>query len=63
MHFQEAFLAAKTSFASYKLKVRANLSVTHTGPETLEEAVQNYINRNSDYLDLPALVSVSHAWK
>ena len=56
---QEAFTAAKLAFTSYKMKVRSNLSVTHMGPETLEEAVQDYINRNTDLYDLPALVSVS----
>ena len=56
---QEAFSAAKLAFTSYKMRVRSNLSVTHMGPETLEEAVQDYINRNTDLYDLPALVSVS----
>lgn len=42
------------------MKVRANLSITHIGPETLEEAVQDYINRNSDLYDLPGMVSVSN---
>ncbi|KAK2165880.1 hypothetical protein LSH36_44g00022 [Paralvinella palmiformis] len=54
---QEAFTAAKLAFTSYKMRVRSNLSVTHMGPETLEEAVQDYINRNTDLYDLPALVS------
>ena len=57
--FQEAFLAGKSSFAGFKLNVRVNLSVTHTGPDTLEEAVQDYVNRNAEFCDLPALVSVS----
>jgi hypothetical protein len=56
---QEAFTAAKLAFANYKMKVRSNLAITHVGPETLEEAVQNYINRNTDLYDLPSLVSVS----
>ena len=42
------------------MKVRANLSITHIGPETLEEAVQDYVNRNCDLYDLPGMVSVSN---
>lgn len=41
------------------MKVRSNLAITHTGPETLEEAVQDYINRNVDLYDAPGMVSVS----
>ena len=41
------------------MKVRSNLAITHVGPETLEEAVQDYINRNTDLYDLPGIVSVS----
>ncbi len=33
------------------------MCLSHCGPETLEEAVQHYINRNVDTLDLPCLVS------
>ena len=57
---QEAFSAAKIAFSSYKIRVRSNLVSTHIGPNTLEEAVQDYINRNADLFDLPGLVSVSH---
>lgn len=53
----EAFSAAKTSFRQFKMKTRANLAKTHYGPDTLEEAVQDYINRNTDLLDTPGLVS------
>lgn len=42
------------------MKVRSNLAITHVGPETLEEAVQDYINRNTDLYDLPGVVSVSN---
>jgi hypothetical protein len=41
------------------MKVRANLAATHIGPETLEEAVQDYVNRNTDLYDLPGMVAVS----
>ncbi|KAL8622224.1 hypothetical protein ACOMHN_043747 [Nucella lapillus] len=53
----EAFSAAKTSFRHFKMKTRASLAKTHYGPETLEEAVQDYINRNTDLVDTPGLVS------
>ena len=55
---QEAFSVAKLAFRDFKSKVRRNLSATHIGPETLEEAVQDYINRNLDLYDLPTLISV-----
>ncbi|KAF6026606.1 SPATA18 [Bugula neritina] len=54
---QEAFVAAKLAFREHKMKVRSNLAITHVGPETLEEAVQDYINRNTDLYDLPGVVS------
>ena len=57
--FQEAYTAAKLAFSSFKLRVRSNLAATHFGPETLEEAVQDYINRNVDLGDIPALIAVS----
>ena len=49
---------ARLAFTSWKLKIRSNLAITHAGPETLEEAVQDYINRNTDLVDLPSLVAV-----
>ncbi|XP_023931205.1 mitochondria-eating protein isoform X3 [Lingula anatina] len=51
----EAFASAKLAFRQFKLKVRSNLAATHVGPDTLEEAVQDYINRNTDLYDLPSL--------
>ena len=57
---QESFSVAKSAFRQFKMKVRANLSITHIGPETLEEAVQDYVNRNCDLYDLPGMVSVSN---
>ncbi|CAH1777574.1 unnamed protein product [Owenia fusiformis] len=54
---QEAFSVAKLAFRQFKIKVRSQLAGTHLGPDTLEEAVQDYINRNTDLYDLPALVS------
>ncbi len=40
----------------YRNKVRSTLQITHTGPETLEEAVQNYVNRNGQLLDVHSIV-------
>ncbi|BFZ15327.1 hypothetical protein BsWGS_18366 [Bradybaena similaris] len=54
---QEAFNIVKPEFRQFKMKTRANLAKTHYGPDTLEEAVQDYINRNTDLYDLPGLVS------
>ncbi|XP_045203927.1 mitochondria-eating protein-like isoform X10 [Mercenaria mercenaria] len=54
---KESFNVAKTAFRQFKMKVRSNLAITHTGPETLEEAVQDYINRNVDLYDAPGMVS------
>ena len=55
---QEAFSVAKRNFADWKIRVRSTVALTHLGPETLEEAVQNYINRNIDLYDLPCMTSV-----
>ncbi|CAF0929927.1 unnamed protein product, partial [Brachionus calyciflorus] len=54
---QEAFSVAKRLFAEWKIRVRSTVALTHLGPETLEEAVQNYINRNIDLYDLPVMTS------
>ncbi|XP_061163935.1 mitochondria-eating protein-like isoform X3 [Saccostrea echinata] len=54
---QEAFSVAKLAFRQFKMKVRANLAATHIGPETLEEAVQDYVNRNTDLCDLTGMVA------
>ena len=56
--YQEAFNVAKIEFRSFKMKTRSNLAKTHYGPDTLEEAVQDYINRNTDLYDLPGMVAV-----
>jgi len=52
---QESFTVAKRLFAEWKIRVRSTVALTHLGPETLEEAVQNYINRNIDLYDLPCM--------
>lgn len=50
---QEAFAVAKRTFADWKIRIRSTLAMSHCGPETLEEAVQNYVNKNVDLYDLP----------
>jgi len=54
---QAAFSVAKKAFCDWKLRVRSTVAITHCGPDTLEEAVQSYINRNVDLYDLPSMVS------
>lgn len=54
---QDSFSAAKRAFYEWKIRVRSTVSITHIGPETLEEAVQDYINRNVDLYDMPRMVS------
>ena len=56
--FQEAFHCAKKAYRLYRSKVRSTLQITHSGPETLEEAVQNYINKNGQLLDVHSIVQV-----
>jgi len=54
---QASFATAKKAFCDWKLRVRSTVAITHCGLETLEEAVQCYINRNVDLYDLPSMVS------
>ena len=49
---------AKLHFRDYKARVRADMIRTHYGPETIEEAVQNYVNRNVDLYDAHPMVQV-----
>lgn len=58
IRFQEAFSVSKRRFAEWKLRLRSQLAVTLTGAESLEDVVQDYINRNVDYFELPTIVSV-----
>lgn len=53
---QEAFHAAKAAFNRYRTKVFSALQDTHTGPESLSEAVQKYINKNGQLLDVHSIV-------
>jgi len=54
---QDSFSAAKRAFYEWKIRVRSTVALTHRGPESLEEAVQDYINRNVDLYDMPRMVS------
>jgi hypothetical protein len=49
---------AKRTFADWKIRIRSTLAINHYGPETLEEAVQIYINKNVDLYDLPYMSAV-----
>ena len=40
------------------MRIRTTIALNHMGPESLEEAVQNYINKNVDLYDLPYMSSV-----
>ncbi|XP_048864607.1 mitochondria-eating protein isoform X2 [Brienomyrus brachyistius] len=53
----EAFQAAKLAFRQFRLRVRKTLSSTHMGPESLENAMLDYIIRNLDLYDVQASVN------
>ncbi|KAM6963195.1 mitochondria-eating protein [Aplochiton taeniatus] len=53
----EAFQAAKLAYRQLKTRVRMTLSPTHMGPETLDDAVVDYIVRNLDLYDVQASVN------
>ncbi|XP_067843728.1 mitochondria-eating protein isoform X2 [Heptranchias perlo] len=54
---QEAFQAAKMAFRQFKLRVRKTLSPSHLGPESLDEAVMDYIIRNLDLYDVQSSIN------
>ncbi|CAF0750238.1 unnamed protein product [Adineta ricciae] len=54
---QEAFSVAKRRSNEWKLRLRSQFAITHTGPDSLEDVVQDYINRNVEPYELPTLVS------
>ncbi|KAG9331169.1 hypothetical protein JZ751_019922, partial [Albula glossodonta] len=56
----ESFQAAKLAYRQFKLRVRKTLSPTHLGPESLEDAVVDYIVRNLDLYDVQASVNASN---
>ncbi|XP_053470685.1 mitochondria-eating protein isoform X4 [Ictalurus furcatus] len=53
----ESFQAAKLAYRQFKLRVRKTLSPTHMGPESLEDAVEDYIVRNLDLYDVQTSVN------
>ncbi|XP_030628739.1 mitochondria-eating protein [Chanos chanos] len=53
----ESFQAAKLAYRQFKIRVRKTLAVTHVGPESLEDAVVDYIVRNLDLYDVQASVN------
>ncbi|XP_060680441.1 mitochondria-eating protein [Hemiscyllium ocellatum] len=52
----EAFQAAKMAFRQFKLRVRKTLSPSHHRPESLDEAVIDYIIRNQDLYDVQSSI-------
>ncbi|XP_030047232.1 mitochondria-eating protein isoform X2 [Microcaecilia unicolor] len=53
----ESFHTAKLAFRQFKLRVRKSLSPCHTGLESLEDAVIDYIVRNLDLYDVQSSVN------
>ncbi|XP_033016929.1 mitochondria-eating protein isoform X2 [Lacerta agilis] len=52
----ESFRAAKMAFRQFKLRVRKTLSLSYSGPESLEDMVMDYIVRQEDLYDVQASV-------
>uniref|UniRef100_A0A8C6VX79 Mitochondria-eating protein n=1 Tax=Nothobranchius furzeri TaxID=105023 RepID=A0A8C6VX79_NOTFU len=55
--FQESFQTAKLAYRQFKLRVRKTLSMSHFGPESLEDAAVDYIIRNLDLYDVQTSVN------
>ncbi|XP_029002776.1 mitochondria-eating protein [Betta splendens] len=53
----ESFNVAKLAYRQFKLRVRKNLSPSHFGPSSLEDAAVDYIVRNLDLYDVQASVN------
>ncbi|XP_044875426.1 mitochondria-eating protein isoform X6 [Mauremys mutica] len=53
----ESFHAAKMAFRQFKMRVRKTLSLTYSGPESLEDTVLDYIVRHEDLYDVQASVN------
>ncbi|KFU97558.1 Mitochondria-eating protein, partial [Pterocles gutturalis] len=53
----ESFHAAKMAYRQFKIRVRETLSLGHSGPESLEDAVLDYILRHEDLYDVQASVN------
>ncbi|OXB60013.1 hypothetical protein ASZ78_013814 [Callipepla squamata] len=53
----ESFQAAKMAYRQFKMCVRKTLSIGHSGPESLEDAVLDYIVHHEDLYDVQASVN------
>ncbi|NXJ16461.1 MIEAP protein, partial [Odontophorus gujanensis] len=53
----ESFRAAKMAYRQFKMRVRKTLSIGHSGPESLEDAVLDYIVHHEDLYDVQASVN------
>uniref|UniRef100_A0A6I8P7P2 Mitochondria-eating protein n=1 Tax=Ornithorhynchus anatinus TaxID=9258 RepID=A0A6I8P7P2_ORNAN len=53
----ESFRAAKTAFRHFKIRVRKSLAPSHVGPESLEDAVLDYISRQQELYDVQGSVN------
>ncbi|XP_010187936.1 PREDICTED: mitochondria-eating protein, partial [Mesitornis unicolor] len=53
----ESFHAAKIAYRQFKIRVRETLSLGHSGPESLEDTVLDYIVRHEDLYDVQASVN------
>ncbi|KAF7203386.1 mitochondria-eating protein [Nothobranchius furzeri] len=53
----ESFQTAKLAYRQFKLRVRKTLSMSHFGPESLEDAAVDYIIRNLDLYDVQTSVN------
>ncbi|KAI6069433.1 Mitochondria-eating protein isoform X4 [Aix galericulata] len=53
----ESFQAAKMAYRQFKMRVRKTLSLGHTGLESLEDTVLDYIVRHEDLYDVQASVN------
>ncbi|KFP39857.1 Mitochondria-eating protein, partial [Chlamydotis macqueenii] len=53
----ESFHAAKMAYRQFKIRVRETLSLSHLGPESLEDAVLDYIVRHEDLHNVQATVN------
>ncbi|XP_064916943.1 mitochondria-eating protein isoform X2 [Columba livia] len=53
----ESFSVAKMAYRQFKIRVRDTLSLGHSGPESLEDTVLDYIVRHEDLYDVQASVN------
>ncbi|NWH69681.1 MIEAP protein, partial [Piaya cayana] len=53
----ESFRAAKVAYRQFKMRVRDSLSIGHSGPESLEDKVLDFIVQHEDLYDVQASVN------